>query len=44
MNEVMTDYQLKVILQLIIDKLKSCKTDEDYKKAIKEIEKMKNSG
>lgn len=41
--ETMTDYQLKVILQLITDKLRSCKSVEDYKKAIEEIEEMKNS-
>ena len=41
--ETMTDYQLKVILQLVIDKLKNCKTDADFKKAIEEIEKMKDS-
>lgn len=40
--EVMTDYQLKVILQLIIDKLNNCKTIEEYEKAKKEIENMKN--
>ena len=40
--EVMTDYQLKVILQLIIDKLNNCKTIEEYEKAKEEIERMKN--
>lgn len=40
--EVMTDYQLKVILQLIIDKLNNCKTIEEYEKAKEEIECMKN--
>ena len=38
----MTDYQLKVILQLIIDKLNNCKTIEEYEEAKKEIERMKN--
>jgi len=37
----MTDYQLKVILQLIIDKLNNCMTVEDYEKAKEEIIKMK---
>ena len=37
----MTDYQLNIILQLIIDKLKNCKTYEDIQKAIIEIEAMK---
>ena len=39
--EIMTDYQLKVILQLIIDKLNNCKTVEEFQKAKEEIEKMK---
>ena len=42
-DEMMTDYQLKVILQLIIDKLENCKTIEDYEKAKAEIEAMKSS-
>ena len=40
-EELMTDYQLKVILQLIIDKLNNCKTVEDYEKAKEEIVRMK---
>ena len=40
--EVMTDYQLKVILQLIIDKLKNCSTVEEYERARKEIEQMRD--
>lgn len=40
--EVMTDYQLKDILQLIIDKLNSCKTIEEYEKAKQELEHIKN--
>ena len=39
--EVMTDFQLKVILQLIIDKLNNCETVEDFRKAKEEIERMK---
>ena len=39
----MTDYQLKVILQLIVDKLEHCITLEDYEKAKQEIEDMKNN-
>ena len=39
--EIMTDYQLKVILQLIIDKLENCKTIEDFQKAKEELERMK---
>lgn len=42
-NENMTDYQLKVILQLIIDKLNNCSTVEEYEKAKAEIEAMKSS-
>lgn len=41
--ENMTDYQLQVILQLIIDKLANCKTLEDYELARKEIEEMRKS-
>lgn len=37
----MTDYQLKVILQLIIDKLENCETVEDFQRAKQEIENMK---
>ena len=40
--EPLTDYQLKVILQLIIDKLNHCKTFEEYEKAKQEIERMKD--
>lgn len=43
MNEEMTDYQLKVILQLVIDKLKSCNDMQEVEKAIEEIEKMKET-
>ena len=39
--EIMTDYQLKVILQLIIDKLESCKTIEEFQKAKEELKRMK---
>ena len=42
-GENMTDYQLQVILQLVIDKLNNCKTLEDYEKAKQEIEAIKNS-
>ena len=38
----MTDYQLKVILQLIIDKLNNCKTIEEFEQA-KPIYKMLKS-
>lgn len=41
--EVMTDYQLKVILQLVIDKLENCKSEEDYRKAIEEIKQIKDN-
>lgn len=41
-EEHMTDYQLKVILQLIIDKLDSCKTPEDIEKAKEEIIRMRD--
>ena len=39
--EAMTDYQLKVILQLIIDKLNNCKTVDEFEKAKEEIRRMK---
>lgn len=40
--ELLTDFQLKFILQLNINKLNNCKTIEEYEKAKEEIECMKN--
>ncbi len=41
-EEHMTDYQLKVILQLIVDKLDNCKTQEDFQRAKEDIARMRD--
>lgn len=39
--EGMTDYQLNLILQLIISNLEKCQSMDDLQKAIVEIKEMK---
>ncbi len=40
MEEVMTDKQMEVIINLIADKFANCKTMEEVQKAISELKEM----
>jgi len=40
MQEVMTDKQMEVILNLVADKFAACKTIEEVKEAIKQVREM----
>ncbi|MEK4200144.1 MULTISPECIES: hypothetical protein [Cytobacillus] len=39
----MTDHQFDVVLSLIVEQLKDCKTVEEYQKVTARIEKMKKN-
>jgi len=40
MEDIMTDKQMEVILNLVADKFAACQTVEDVKMAIKEVREM----
>ena len=40
MTEIMTDKQLEFIIKLIADKIESCETLEEAKKAVEELKEM----
>lgn len=40
MDEIMTDKQMEVILNLVADKFDHCETMEEVKKAIEEVRNM----
>ena len=40
MEEIMTDKQIEIILNLVADKFSNCKTMEEVQKAIAEVREM----
>lgn len=40
MEEIMTDKQIEIILNLVADKFAGCENMEDVKKAIQEVREM----